>query len=152
MTDHDDNYGYLLDMVQRKSLVEKLAEKRKEFLKENLKLSEIAKPIHSPNDDIDYEELFNILDDISDDQDVDDQDQDEKEDKGRKDVEEKDVEEKDVDKKDAEKEDELNEDQLLEKELELELQEYKNKLYNMDEKQFNNLCVREKLLNDFFKT
>ena len=140
MTDHDDDYGYLLDMVQRKSLVEKLAEKRKEFLRENYKLSEIAKPIHSPNDDIDYEELFNILDDISDDQDVDEED--------KEDVDEKDVDEKDVEEKD----DELNEDELLEKELEAEIQEYKKKLYNMDEKQFNNLCVREKLLNDFFRT
>ena len=140
MTDHDDDYGYLLDMVQRKSLVEKLAEKRKEFLRENYKLSEIAKPIHSPNDDIDYEELFNILDDISDDQDVDEED--------KEDVDEKDVDEKDVEEKD----DELNEDELLEKELEAEIHEYKKKLYNMDEKQFNNLCVREKLLNDFFRT
>ena len=70
----NEDYGYILDMVIRKDLVKKLGDIYKNELidKNELdKITPICAPLSYNDDNIDFDELFNILDDIDSDTDSD---------------------------------------------------------------------------------
>ena len=157
----NEDYGYILDMVIRKDLVKKLGDIYKNELidKNELdKITPICAPLSYNDDNIDFDELFNILDDIDSDTDSDKDSEngdsicDQENKQNIKEIEK--INDNNNDNDDNDNDDNDDNDDIVDSEkndnqiINNQVKEYKDKLYRMSEDSFNMLCMKKGIKNE----